>query len=197
MPALPTINDVFRVTFEFLSSDAHRANNVLHFRTTGTDAELAATINDVLDNGGSYNPWTALSNSWECSNINVLPLDGSSAGQDYPLSPNIVGDGSGNVLPNCCLLVSLHTSQRGSRGRGRVFVGPVTEDNVSNGVFGTLYAGGVASQWQSFIDDLAAATPAVALVVASYVHSDAHDVLSHRVDLTMATQRRRLDQYRL
>lgn len=194
MAPLPTIADVFRVSFEFTNGSGQTSVNVLHFRNSGTASEVAAAINSVLDNSGSYNPWTALSTAFECSTINIIPLDGVSAGQDFTISPAISGDAAGDAIPNCAMVVSFHTGTRGSRGRGRIFIGPIAEGNQGDGFFLDSYISGVSSQWESFISDLNAQSTPVDLVVASYKHADAHVVTSHRVDRKIGTQRRRLER---
>jgi hypothetical protein len=55
-------------------------------------------------------------------------------------------------------------------------------------------ASGIADNWAAFIAGCAGASPSAQLVVASYVHADAHDVTSHRVDIPLGTQRRRQQQ---
>src|SRR3954451_12387594 len=78
--------------------------------------------------------------------------------------PPIEGDGTGDMVPNCAQVVSFHTTQRGPRGRGRAYIGPVTEGNITNGSFTDTFTGGVVSQWETFIGELAALSPSIELV---------------------------------
>jgi hypothetical protein len=192
---LPTITNVKRVAFPFSGGGQFTCVNVLNFRTTASEADLGAAIFDALDNGGAYNPWTALDSDFSCPTLEIIALDGASATVFVNGTP-IEGDGTGDMVPNCAQVVSFHTTQRGPRGRGRVYIGPVTEGNITNGSFTDTFANGVIAQWETFIGELAALSPSIELVVASYTHADAHQVQSVTADRVAGTQRRRLDRLR-
>lgn len=187
MPPLPTIADVYRCTFVHFGASLDSVN-VLHFRAaSATVADVAAGIQEGLD---AANPFDGIPLSFTTPAVEILPLDGSSATATFPIT-GANGTGGGDFIPAACFVVSLRTAQRGPRGRGRVYVGPLVESLNHDGKLLTADATGLADNWRDFIDGCAGATPSVQLVVASYVHADAHDVVSHRVDIPLGTQRRR------
>lgn len=197
MPPLPVIEDVFRcaIGFQSITTGLHCVN-VLHFRSTGSVTHVGEAIADAMEAQEALaNPWGPLSGNYTCTGIDVLPLDGVSAGSFFPVT-SVQGGGSGDEIPASALVVSLRTAARGPRGRGRVFIGPIGEGDNTHGVLngGSAEGDGIAANWESFAALLAALTPAVRLVVASYVHADANDVVSFRVDINLGTQRRRQDR---
>lgn len=193
MAPLPTIADVFRCAFTWINGAGNQTTNVLHFRCTGTVDDVAQALFDVFDDAGFQNPWGALDSDYEITSVNITPLDGVTASSDHAL-PGTNGGGTGDQIPNMAMVISEKTGQRGARGRGRVFVGPVSEGQSNGGFFDSGFAAAVLSNWDDFHDALVASTPSVVPVVASYVHEDAHDITSYRVDIKAGTQRRRLQR---
>lgn len=194
VPPLPVINDVYRVTVPWSQSGGISPINVFHIRTTSTDfAAIATAIGDATPTG---NLWEAMGSGFQALSVELLALDGSTATQAEPLGTTWAGGASGENIPQACALVSLRTAQRGARGRGRVYVGPITEGRQNDGTLLSTSQNEMVTAWGDFIASLAGGTPSIELGVASYTHADFHPVVSHRVDTIIATQRRRLDQLR-
>jgi hypothetical protein len=128
--------------------------------------------------------------------MKVLPLDGTSATFDTPIGAAIHGGGSGGVLPQICSVISLHTATRGARGRGRMYIGPMGETQISNGIIGSGTQNTMLTGWGDFHDDLLTKTSGTELAIASYKHGDVHPVINLRVDGVAGTQRRRQNQLR-
>jgi hypothetical protein len=189
---------VLRIALQWVDTGSVgiRPVNVFHVHyVTGTASDAAADVATALATSGD-DMFDMLYTGLECSTMSVLPLDGTSATFDQPIGTAINGGGAGGVLPQVCAVVSLHTAQRGSRGRGRVYVGPVGETQISNGIINSGSQNTMLTGWGQFHDDLLASPTGTELAIASYVHTDAHPVTSIRVDSVAGTQRRRQNQLR-
>src|SRR5215831_12666617 len=134
--ALPVIPGVFRITLpwqDLTTSVGVKPVNVINVQsTTGTVSQVGSTVATALQAHGSA-MFDTLYSLLTLTNIEVLPLDGISAKLDVPITSPFGGGGGGGVLPQVATVVSLHTTFRGSRGRGRVYVGPMGEGQVGNG----------------------------------------------------------------
>jgi hypothetical protein len=88
------------------------------------------------------------------------------------------------------MIASFHTGFRGSRGRGRNYVGPLGETDTDNGKISGALATAVLAHWNAWFAALVTegATP----VVASYVHADAHTIDAVQIKTHCGSQRRRL-----
>jgi hypothetical protein len=200
MPPLPTIANVFRIRWIFTRTDlAHPLpTNVFHVLAASgaTEADVADSLNAawaVPTLGHMIGP---LPTTLSPTAMGITELNGTSAEQIEAVTVVASGSGSGNVIPNQAAVVSFHTPQRGARGRGRIYLGPTTEDQVNDGKLDSASAAQLLDGWGDFIAALPGQSPSLELVVASYVHADQHAVTSHRVDSIVGTQRRRLDQLR-
>lgn len=197
--ALPVISNVLRIAclwVDTLGTVGVRPVNVFHVHyVTGTASDAAGDVADAMATSGS-DMFDVLYSGLTLTSLSVLPLDGSSATFDVPIGAVIEGGGAGGVLPQVCTVVSLHTAERGSRGRGRVYVGPMGETQVSNGTVASGSQNTMLVAWGQFHDDLLASPSGSELAIASYVHEDAHPVTNIRVDTVCGTQRRRQNQLR-
>jgi hypothetical protein len=197
--ALPVIANVLRCALEWTDSGATvgvRPVNVFHVHyVTGTASDAAGDVADALATSGS-DMFDVLYTGLEVNSISVLPLDGTTATFDQPIGATIAGGGAGGIVPQVCTVVSLHTAQRGSRGRGRVYVGPMGETQIADGHVSSGSANTMLVAWGQFHDDLLASPSGAELAIASYVHADAHPVTSLRIDSVLGTQRRRQNQLR-
>lgn len=188
MPPLPVIDDVFRVTFNWGGAHGITPRNVIHVRAPlldeqGVSTALVSSFNDDM--------WKCVQQDYAFSSMDILKLDGTSATQTI----NNAAQGSltsGDSIPEACGIVSLRTAQRGSRGRGRVFLGPVAESQQAQGVIVSPTTTSIA--WEAFRDELV--DNDAELVVASYVHADANPVTNIIMEPIIGTQRRRLLQLR-
>lgn len=198
MPPLPTIADVYRVTIPWSLNDGVAPRNVIHIhQASGSESLVAAAFWDGYQAAiSTSNPWAPLSSVFECNALDILKLDGTSATQTISLPGTIGGSGSGQIIPASAAVMSFHTSQRGARGRGRQYVGPTTESNSTNGLLDSGVATEFVDAWGFFQSGLVGSATPATLVVASYVHADAHEVISFRADSVLGTQRRRQDQLR-
>lgn len=111
--------------------------------------------------------------------------------QQYTTGLPIAGTSGGDALPpqDSCI-VSLRTNLIGRRHRGRSYLPPMTETQVtSNGSIDSTVAQAVADQYEAFLDTLFADefTPSV----YSKVADSAQAITSIKVDRIMRTQRRR------
>lgn len=123
------------------------------------------------------------------SSIEVIKLDGFSPTHVFPLGGTVGGTGTGTAIPNMSAILSLRTNQRGARGRGRNFIGPVGEGSVATGALGNTDRTNLVSAWEDYFADMEAgdALP----VVASYTHEEVNAILSVSVPQFCGTQRRR------
>lgn len=196
---LPVITDTMRVAIRGVASNGHHWANVLHYRKTGALSFTGAIaildpilVDHLSTNNGTGSGWNALAPTTAAvQDIVYTPLDGSSA--STIITHAIAGANGAEALPaSMCTVVSLRTALRGRSYRGRVYCGPHVES--ANSATGALVASVItaeAGQWTAHIAALVAS--GVSLVVASYLHSTAQDVLTASCDSRWDTQRRRLN----
>lgn len=179
----PVIPNTLKAVLRWGPGNSVAVINRLHFHSATVDvAGLDTFLNSNLTSG----MFDCMSNVRTLNSYGITPLDGTTAEQEFP-GPGIHGSGSGQDSPASAGVVSLRTATRGPRGRGRVYLGPVTEDNMSNGSLSDRTT--VQSAWDTFL--AAAAAASFPVVVASYKHLDTHTVLHALVDNELGTQRRR------
>lgn len=193
MPPLPTINNIFRVTFDWNLGFSLQAHNIMHFADTaisGSEASLFAALGANLT-GAMFQ---TMSNQCGLNGIDILPLDGASSSTHHGLDGTLTGLGSADGIAQACAIVSLYTGLRGPRHRGRVFLPFVAEGSQNGGVLGTSDLAAQQAAWSAFLADMDSSNWPIAQ--ASYVHADAHPVTAVAVKRVVGTQRRRLDQLR-
>jgi hypothetical protein len=191
MPPLPTIADTYRVTLDWSVADGVNPANVMHFTMpSGSESDLfdalTANLNEPM--------FACVSSAFRINGVSILKLDGSSATQSFVLATPIDGTSGAEFSPASAGIVKLQTTQRGPRGRGRQYYGPVGEDAMSNGGLGSSTTSAMSSGWADFLPGIAA--DGAPLVVASYVHSDVHQVTAVTIEAILGTQRRRQNQLR-
>lgn len=188
--ALPVISNIFRVTFNHVPASGHPSHNVMHFSSAGNEAGLAADIDAALGTlaADSHLFWP-MSSSWKCTTIDVLALDGTGTTQTFTLTNDQQGGASGAAVYQAAGIVSLHTALRGSRGRGRVYIGPAAEDAQADGILNSTGKALCQTAWNTF--KLEVGLNGSPLYVASYAHSTAQIVETCTVQNYIATQRRR------
>lgn len=197
MSPLPTIPGVFRTTLLWNSFGGVEPRNVLHFSSLLSDPMDVglAVLQTFHDSRAAFEPFELVSSVFHFDSVEVLPLDGVSAGviaTDATALCN--GQDTGNPIPALAAIVSLKTSQRGARGRGRLYAGPAGESKQSGGFFAAVDVGHMQTAWDDFL--AAMSGNGVNLCIASYAHEDFHVVTSAHVELTGGTQRRRQTQLR-
>lgn len=196
MAPLPVIDDVTRVTWNFESYQGVTPRVVQHFRTTTANmVDLGEAIWAAAADG-IFGP---MHESFEPLSISLLPLDGVQATtvveNPFPSDSNLC-TASGEILPAVAALMSWRTLVRGPKARGRSYIGPICEQTCSDGVLDDPWRSNLTAAWTSTLSALAGGTPAVAFVVASYVHEESYLVTSGTAERPLATQRRRQDQLR-
>jgi hypothetical protein len=194
MAPLPTIGNCVRVSINWSQVAGVRPVNVLHLITASDDEEEIATeLGDAFIAGGS-NVFQCVQESYTIDSYTVTLLDGSSAGQVIGESRTIGGQGSGEILPAQAGVLSLRTSQRGPRGRGRLYLGPCSEGTIANGLMTGSISVTMPLAWQAVETALAGSPITASLGVASYVHAEVNGVTSIGMRSQAGTVRRRQDQ---
>lgn len=192
MPTPIVITDVWEVALLWNRVAGVQPRNVLHFLSgAGTRAQLAAALSTNL----SDNMFVPMSTSAALSQVQITALDGVTASTIHTVTTRN-GSGTGTIMPAVAALVTLRTSKRGSRGRGRVYIGPVTEDYFADGKIPLANANGLTTAWQTFETAMAAAAGSFALGVASRKHLDFNQLQSVAGEEVCGTQRRRQTQLR-
>ena len=187
---LPVISNVMRVSLEWTNTAGgwpFVAVNVMHFRgAPGDESDVATALASTL-NTNQNDALFSLSEDYDLTNISVTPLDGTSSAQVFPQT-GISGHATGQAIPQCAVVWTFYTGHRGPSGRGRIYLGPITEtiNDDGNLIVGTSDPG---TAIQAIIDDMLGAGHE--LLVASYTHSVARDVSSFTIHPLIRTQRRR------
>jgi len=188
--ALPIISSVYRCTLNWVPSSGRPSHNIIHFSNAGNEAAVAADIDTALGTlaADSHLGWP-LPSAWKLTTVDVLALDGTSTTQTFTLTNDQQGGAGGSAMYQVSGLVGLQTAVRGSRGRGRVYLGPAAEDAQANGILDATGKGVCQTAWTQFLS--ASTTAGNLMVVASYEHATAELVTTATVRNYMATQRRR------
>lgn len=192
--ALPVIENCFRVTWNFATYEGVTPRVVQHYLWASADeGELGGNLWDNCV-AGMFLP---MHENFEPQSLDVLALDGVGA-------TNVVGrptgvpdlcNGGDNIVPAVAAVLSLRTEVRGPKARGRSYIGPVCEPNITNGVI-VGDALNLPEIWSDFNGLLGEVDPAIGMCVASYTHEEAYPVRSFSLDPVAGTQRRRADQKR-
>lgn len=198
MPPLPTIAGVVRVTVPFNAANSIAPALVFHFDTTLADED---DIGLAFSTGwqtvrATAEPIYPMADDFIATTLDIIKLDGSSATFTYTLPTVIQGNQGGEYSPASCAVVSMHTAQRGPRGRGRKYVGPIVEGKMTDGSLNVDAVGEMQDAWDLLLGQWNSPAGDLRLGIASYVHSDFHPVTSARVDGVLGTQRRRQDRLR-
>lgn len=194
MPPLPVIAGCYRVTWNFQTSHGITPRIVQHFGSPSNTVDVfgASFVISTVDN--MFNP---MPQSFEPLTIDVLPLDGVTPTQtfDLPTGGDLCQAGE-ECSPASAAIMSCQTGQRGPRGRGRSFIGPVAEAEIANGLLDSTDVDAMEDAWTEFVDNLEALSPQIFHVVASYTHEDMNPVTNRVFESVLGTQRRRQNQLR-
>lgn len=194
--ALPVIDDVFRVTWNFQSYDGITPRIVQHYRTStanGQDVGLALW-DAVVDN-----LFLPMHESFEPTSLSLIRLDGTSATVVVPRPVDVTANlcaGDGQIIPASAAVMSWRSLVRGPKGRGRSYIGPVTEGANENGMLVGDSLTELPAAWGSFYVALGEQDPSIGPVVASYVHEEAYLIQGASLSEVLGTQRRRQNQLR-
>lgn len=191
--ALPVIENVYRVTWNFTTYQGITPRIINHyFVATGSEADLVTALDSNKVNG----MFAPMNTGFTPASIDVLPLNGTSPTSNHTLDLTSWEpcEGTGEPVPEACYILTLHTGQRGPRGRGRMFIGPASESNIDSGLVTGEAPEDLQGAWVDFMEAITG--DGVELVVASYVNEDFNTVLGTLVQPYVGMQRRRLLQVR-
>lgn len=185
---LPVISNAYRCAMIQQGPSGALATTVFHFGAGGTTAtDVADSIDNALLAG---NPWSFVSSLFTSGIIEVTALDGVSASVQKPTA-RLAGTQSGQTLFEAAAVIKFLTALRGREHRGRIFIGPLTESSVDEGVIDSGTVSGLQSAIEDFTADLEA-TLGGSMKVASYKLGSVENVISFLVTPQQRTQRRRL-----
>ena len=199
MPHLPVIPNIFRVAIRHVApSTGQHTVNVIHVlgRDDDTGASLASALNDAI---ADTHPFEALQSGYDSDHVTlqITPLDGHTTTTEHTVSDSAWGGGvGGDAIPEAAMGVTLYTDVRGRRGRGRVFVGPVSESSVNNGLFGSTLVSDMTAAWNLWQVHLKSLDVNRDFMVASYKDGLARPVTVMTARAQVRTQRGRLVRLR-
>lgn len=188
---LPIITNVFQAVLVWNNAFAQRpATTTLHFIRTD-NADTAADLYASLDSSVTAGMWNALSDAARVDHVDITPLDGASAASTFNTgSPDKWKGASGtDFIPQGCIVISIKSGQRGSRGRNRVFLPWVSETQQQSGTIAAMTLATMTTGWTGFhgsMNDLG-----WPMVAASGKFSDSHLANVPVVRGFLKTQRRR------
>jgi hypothetical protein len=191
--ALPFIEGVFRVTFNWTGANGTSAANVLHFQGGSVTPE---DVHDALLASVVANMFNSVAQSSILSTVDILPLDGVSATQTFvsPATALWRGETVSEALFADATLVKLRTGERGRSKRGRIYLPFLAEGAM---ITGTIAAGSLAAMqaaWDTFAANMDAA--AIPLGVASYKLAVWTPLTGLQVEGATGVQRRRQSRFR-
>lgn len=191
MAPLPVIAGVYRVSIQWNEVGGVRPVNVFHVRSSNDDV---TEVSDIIKAAMDPDMFLPLAQTYETEFLDVLPLDGVTPTYRQSLVGVASGATLGDIIPEQAAVLSFRTEQRGPRGRGRLYLGPIGETAADGGHIGGDVVSVTPGAWEDFATAMNADD--VALGVASYVHADFHLVNFISVSTNIGTQRRRLLQTR-
>jgi hypothetical protein len=138
--------------------------------------------------------WSTSPTAHSVQAIDVTPLDNQTGTYTFNTGNTTKWSGkqTGEVQPNGCSVISCKTAFRGPSTRGRLFLGPIAEVAITNGMIVQASRTELVSSWQAF--QIAMIARSMQHVVASYVHGTALTVISYSVRPAGGTMRRRQDR---
>lgn len=196
MPPLPIISNVYRITMLYTAVSGITPRNVWHLRSPSADRGVIA---DAIVTAAEGEPlMQGMDPDHHPDSFEILPLDGVSAASvhDMPSTAWTSEAASGAGVPAAAAVVSLRTLFRGPRGRGRLYIGPMQEPNIDDGIVLEDTRDSLEAAWRNFNTGLLGFDPIIALGVASYTHDAFAVVNSIAVSPICGTMRRRQDQLR-
>lgn len=185
------ITDVFRVAFNWTNSDvpALTSTNVMHFKASG---KVASDVASDITAHVTANMWKFQTNHSKVHDLVITKLDGSAV--SFPYNTDLTSKWTGTLtdalfIPQASNLIKLLTAKRGRSYRGRVYLPWCSEQYGTDGVLNSTNVATCSAAWAAF--DAAMDSAGTKLVVASYLHSTAEEVVALGCENYLATQRRR------
>lgn len=201
---LPVIAGVVRAAVSGKVPSAQNWTNVWHFRYSGGASSPGPTDITALDAlftrvysgtafGGGF-PWlTKCGSAVTLTKISYVILDGSALGQD--VAKSLLGTGGATSVPSeCSPVLTLRSNQRGRSHRGRVYLPPFLQANLTaDGRLNSTAATDFINQVNGFKTALGGAlvSPFWEMGIASYKLSVFTPLASATMDLDVDVQRRR------
>lgn len=199
MAELPVIEGVLRITINWNRVVGVQPRNVFHVHIDGGgEGDIGSFLDTSYHTAvtGGHNPHAALGSDYVANTIDILPLDGTTGTLTATLEHPWGGSASGEILPSSAAIVRFNTGTRGPKARGRQYIGPTTEGVCVNGILHDDTATEMQLGWTAFNDALGTGDAPMHIVVASYKHAEAFDVVGFSAERPLGTQRRRQDQLR-
>jgi len=191
MAPLPVIADVFRCSWTWSTATGLTGANVFHVRAPGA---TESDISGYLNSSGHLGMLNQVYSAANMQALTIEKLDGASAPQIFTAPTWGSGSGTGDAIPQACILASFRTALRGAAHRGRMYLPFVAEGEQSSGVLGSTNLATAQGHWDNFRTAMIANS--APLVVASYKNSTAEDVTGIHLESIIATQKRRVDRLR-
>jgi len=199
-PNLPSISAVVLKYSD--SASGATAINRLHVLSGGATALDVFNRFDTAMDGAilAQMPTTA-----RLHTVDITRLDNNTATESFStVGTKYQGVGTGQCLPQVCVLVSYSTGFRGLASHGRTYAPFVHEELAENGKLTTTGHSVLVTAWTTFVNALTSQT--IPLQVVSYgtwTDDDVvikpatnHTVTAVAVDLVLATQRNRQSRLR-
>jgi hypothetical protein len=188
---LPTITDTFRCVLNWTGQSwSTNAVNVIHIRMPSADSGDVFTM---LDGDVTSAMWGHTENNIGVESVDITPLDGSSASENFPtgLPSKWKGAQTGGFdpVPQVAAIIKLGTALRGRSYRGRIYLPWPVENQILAGQLNSVTVGTMNSAWSTFLGAVIA--DLAELVVASYKNSTAEAVTSAECETFLGTVRRR------
>lgn len=198
MPHLPVIADVFRVAIVHGTADNKRSVNVINVRTTSgrTPSQVAHDLDLSVT---TLHPFIALHSAYNIDHVKlqVTKLDGVSPTiEATPTDPAWGGGTGGDAVPEAALGMTIRTAKRGRSFRGRLFIGPVSESEINDGLFTGTQPADTSAAWSAWATAFNATGSAGEFGVASYKLAQFNPVTEFETHLGVRTQRPRLVRVR-
>lgn len=187
------INKVYRCTIE-MAAGGHEIANVVHVEGTAAGQEAAAAAAVLAGWKVATGPLTQLSSLVAMTQVTAMDLSSTSGGISIISDTTAGGVSSTNSLATrgACALVKLNGGTRDRSSRGRVYYGPIMEQNIqSDGA--TLQSSALtafSTAFSAFKTSLSGAS--FTLGVASRKNSTFTSAGTLSLETTIATQRRRI-----
>lgn len=183
-----------RVAINWSSSAGIRPVNVFHLITSSqNEFEIGEALDEAFTGDGEA-AFTPVMENFTIESWSITNLGGSNATQIIPSGAAISGGTGGNIVPQVAGVLSMRTNIRGSRGRGRLYLGPAGETNIDAGLWALGVPPGTVAGWLAAAESLADNPLNISFGVASYVHEEVAGVSSFSMRRAAGTQRRRQNQ---
>ena len=185
------IPDCFQVTMQ-ASVAGHVVENVIGLKNgAGSSSGAAAAVKTAWEQSGG--PLELLRTDVAMVNYHAVDI-GSSTGGITDLASTTAGSSTSGALSTraSCALVKWNGSSRSRSTRGRMYIGPLSDNNLQSdgGTLNTTFAGDLSDAVQAFRDSLNFL--GYPLQVLSRTLNEATPVSAHAIEAVCATQRRRL-----